>query len=253
MDSSAQLLAGRPHGGLGILWRKSLGEKCNIIDLDDTRFLGIEISINSNGDEIKLLFVNIYMPFDCADHAYDFTQYLSRVNDIFKSYPTPYVYVIGDLNANVIVKNNQCSSIFGETLLKFCEDEAVVLADYEYLPMDSYTFISSAHNTVSWLDHILTTSTGQDLIEHIDVANNFVSSDHLPISLLLNCKCFHVMGHDEFNFIPRIPPLILLPLMDIVIKPPNCCVILLLIMTCLFAMKFHVINQVINYLSTICI
>ena len=40
MDSSIHL-AGRPHGGLGILWRKSVLEKCNIADLDDARLLGI--------------------------------------------------------------------------------------------------------------------------------------------------------------------------------------------------------------------
>jgi len=61
MDSSIHLLAGRPHGGLGVLWRKSLGDKCNIVDLDDTRLLCMEIAIKHNDDEIKLLFVNIYM------------------------------------------------------------------------------------------------------------------------------------------------------------------------------------------------
>jgi len=69
---------------LDILWRKSLGEKCNIVDLDNTRLLGIEIAIKNNDDEIKLLFVNIYMPLDCADNTDEFMQYLSRVNDIFK-------------------------------------------------------------------------------------------------------------------------------------------------------------------------
>ena len=37
------------------------------------------------------------MLFDYADNTNDFMQYLSRVNDIFE---TPYVYVIGDLNAS---------------------------------------------------------------------------------------------------------------------------------------------------------
>jgi len=32
-----------------------------------------------------------------------------------------------------------------------------------------------------------------DPIEYIDVVNNFISSDHLPLLLLLNCKCFHVI------------------------------------------------------------
>jgi len=57
---------------------------------------------------------------------------------------------------------------------------------------------------VTWLDHILTTSTGRDLIEHIDVVNNFVFSDQLPLLLLLNYGCFHVMEHNECNFVPRI-------------------------------------------------
>jgi len=54
---------------------------------------------------------------------------------------------------------------------------------------------------VSWLEHILTTSTGRDLIEHIDVVNSFVSS---PTIVLLKCECFHVMVYNECNFIPRI-------------------------------------------------
>ena len=76
------------------------------------------------------------------------------------------------------------------------------MADYDYLPKDSYTFISSGHKSVSWLDHILTTNTGRDLTEHIDVVNNFVSSDHLPLLLLFNCECFHLMEHNECSFIP---------------------------------------------------
>ena len=77
------LKVGSPHDGLGILLTKSLGDNSNIVDLDDARLLGIEIVIKNNNNEIKLLFVNIYMPIDCADKTDDFMQYLSRVNDIF--------------------------------------------------------------------------------------------------------------------------------------------------------------------------
>jgi len=45
MDSSIHLLAYSPDGGLGLLWRKSLGENCNFVDLDNTRLLGIDIII----------------------------------------------------------------------------------------------------------------------------------------------------------------------------------------------------------------
>ena len=43
-----------------------------------------------------------------------------------------------------------------------------------------------------------------DLIAHIDVVNSFVSSNHFPLLLLLNCEYFHVMEHKESNIIPRI-------------------------------------------------
>ena len=41
MDYSIHLLAGSPHGGLGILWRKYIYENCNIVDLDDERLIYI--------------------------------------------------------------------------------------------------------------------------------------------------------------------------------------------------------------------
>ena len=84
------------------------------------------------------------------------------------------MYVIGDPNANLTIKNNQCSFKFGETSLTFCNDEDILMADYDYFPKDSYTFTSSAHNTVSWLAHIITTNTGRDLIEHNDVAKTIL-------------------------------------------------------------------------------
>ena len=54
MDSSVHILAGRPHGGLGILWRKSLGEKC-------TRLLGMRLLL-------KIMMMKLY----CADNTDDF-------------------------------------------------------------------------------------------------------------------------------------------------------------------------------------
>jgi len=72
---------------------KSLGENCNIEDLGDARLVGIEIVFKNDDDEIKLLFVNIYMSFEYGDNADGFIQYLSIVNDICKTYTTPYVYI----------------------------------------------------------------------------------------------------------------------------------------------------------------
>ena len=50
MNFFTEPLSGRRQHGLAILWRQSLTKKCNIVDLDDVRFLGMEIVINDNNN-----------------------------------------------------------------------------------------------------------------------------------------------------------------------------------------------------------
>ena len=57
-------LVGRPHGGLSILWRCSLGLKCSIKSYDDPRLLGFVVENNSQ----KLLILNVYLPFYSNDN-----------------------------------------------------------------------------------------------------------------------------------------------------------------------------------------
>ena len=73
------------------MWRKSLGEKCNILELGDNRLLGIEITCK---DDVKICFVNIYMPYDCSENEDEFLQYLSKLNELFETYPSPYLYTM---------------------------------------------------------------------------------------------------------------------------------------------------------------
>ena len=61
-----------------------------------------------------------------------------------------------------------------------------VFSDKMLLPNDAYTFISSCHSTTSWLDHILSTSSGQSLLQDVHVKGDYISSDHLPL-------CFNVI------------------------------------------------------------
>ena len=59
MDTTSGILIGRPFGGIGILWRKSIGA-CIQVHKYNNRVMGIEFD---NGSR-KLLAVNIYMPYD---------------------------------------------------------------------------------------------------------------------------------------------------------------------------------------------
>ena len=68
MDASKGIITGRPHGGMAVLWRKTLGNMCKIVDLDDNRLLGLEI----NSSNISILIVNIYMSFNSVDNQDEF-------------------------------------------------------------------------------------------------------------------------------------------------------------------------------------
>ena len=67
IDTLSGLKLGCPHGGMCILWKKELGNICNIIDIDDSRIMGIELWRGN----IKIIILNVYLP--CK-----FTYYLMK-------------------------------------------------------------------------------------------------------------------------------------------------------------------------------
>jgi len=81
--------------------------------------------------------------------------------------------------------------------LKFCNDEGILITDYDYLPKDSYTFTSSAHNTMSWLDHILTTSTGIPRIDWSSIDSPSIDGYNNKTTQLL---CNITLDYDMLSF-----------------------------------------------------
>lgn len=172
IEDETRINSGRPHGGIGIIWKKTLNQYCKIRTYDCDRILGIELNFNS----FSVLILCVYLPFDSSDHYDDFMFLLNKIVDIIDSHSSPYVYVNGDFNANM-----RTPSRFGKELSLTCKDNSLCLSDYLLLPADTFTYISASHGTVSWLDHILTTTSGHTLIQRICTMNEYVSSDHLPV------------------------------------------------------------------------
>ena len=54
------------------------------------------------------------------------------------------------------------------------------------LPDTSYTYVSEAWNTTSWLDHIVSTVDAHASIESIEICYGLATSDHIPIVMVLN-------------------------------------------------------------------
>ena len=60
--------------------------------------------------------------------------------------------------------------------------------DKSSLSLDSYTFISQAHHTTSWLDHCISTVSGEYIISNVYIVDDIVCSDYFPLCIDINCN-----------------------------------------------------------------
>ena len=178
MSTENKLIRGRPHGGISIMWRKTLSRGVKIIQYDDERILGIELKTS----DFIILILCIYMPYECNEFYDDFCFYLDKVKCIIESANTPYVFVMGDFNADI-----KSSSIFGSELIEFCNMNDLCFIDKSMLLSDTFTYVSQSHNTTSWLDHCITTGAGKSIVTRMDIVDNIVCSDHLPLCMEIKC------------------------------------------------------------------
>ena len=151
---------GRPRGGLIIIWKSHLDKLISPI-LFHENYLGIKI----NSGENSHLIINTYMPYE--DNS---TQQLSKYREILASLSRDInsmqgsaVTVVGDMNAD------PRPTRFWHEILDFCSEFDMNVADLELGP-NSFTFLSPANDSTSWLDHIITSRP--DLINNIDILHH---------------------------------------------------------------------------------
>ena len=73
IDDELKINSGRPHGGIGIMWRKNMNKHCTFKTYNCNRIVGLEI----NCGPFKALFLCVYMPCDSSENYDDFMFYLT--------------------------------------------------------------------------------------------------------------------------------------------------------------------------------
>ena len=182
IDSSTGITKGRPYGGIAILWKKTSLYNYKILEYDQ-RILGIQL--DCNGTEVVIL--NVYLPYCSAENQNDFEFYLAKLSSIIEELQTPFVYIMGDWNADVSKVNGKIRHKFGDILSHFCHAENLIVSDFIYLRQNDYTYCS-AQDTTSWIDHVITTEIGHSLIQRISVLYEYITSDHHPMSVVIECN-----------------------------------------------------------------
>ena len=177
VNTESNLLTGRPHAGVAILWRKSLGKCSKVVVFEhEKRIIGLNVSCDNKRET---LIMNVYMPYMCADNKDLYLEYLGSVGAILQDAATSSVMILSDFNAGV-------HTYYEKFLLDFCDDNQMTISDYSFLPEGAFTYISNAHSTTSWLDHCICTQGVHKRIENISVGSRYVSSDRLPLMTVLN-------------------------------------------------------------------
>lgn len=176
VDISTGLLKGRPHGGVGILWRKSVFQAVSIIECHSDRITFIKISANNT----SFLVASVYMPTDTNENLPLFTECLGLLSTtITENSDVQAAFMIGDFNAHI-------NEPFHKELIDFCIEQQWICADIEKCQPDTYTYISDVHGCRRWLDHCIVTDSAWSVIRDITVMHDVFWSDHFPV--LIECN-----------------------------------------------------------------
>ena len=91
---------------------------------------------------------------------------------------TVYKMAVGDFNANVIR-----GSLFGVQSSQFSQYNCYTLSDLVCMTDTSFMFHSDAHDTVSRLDHVVSSFSMHELISQMGVLYNYLTFDHFHMSM----------------------------------------------------------------------
>ena len=159
-----------------MLWRKTFGTALTIESLDDNRLMLRRLM---HGNTTTTL-VNVYLPCDNGSNIDEFCFYLSKIDSVLTC--DVQAAAIGDFNSNITSSHHR----FGLERKSFCASENLTMSDSLLCKGNSYTFFSEAHNSVAWLDHVVSTSSFHSNIDDMWIDNSFVTSDHVPLFIVYN-------------------------------------------------------------------
>ena len=178
---------GRPSGGMAIFWRKSSNLKL-AIEVTHDNFILASVSIGSE----TLTVANIYMPSDDRSlHMWGiYGQILGELQEAVEGLTAQQIVLLGDFNAD------PNRGRMWKCVQDFVASNNLTVSDLN-LQYDTFTYLSPAHNTTSWLDHVICSKN--TIINDIHVKYNCALFDHFPISFSLSVKSSIVSSVVGYN------------------------------------------------------
>lgn len=164
------------RGGVAIFYKKDLIKYINRIELNLDWANCIEINMNSH----RIIIINVYLPYQSENNRELYIQCLEALKSIIDEMECTSILITGDWNANLQARGR---SLFGNLMVDFCLENNLYIVDKELLPDDSYTHVSEAWETSSWIDHVVASADFKTAIKKIDIKYDISEYDHIPLEI----------------------------------------------------------------------
>ena len=189
VDLGADMLVKRPYGGTAILYKKCFARAIQIVPCDNSRVTIIKITFN----KLQFAIFSVYMPTDYRDidSLNDYIATCTYIESLISELDVNYYCVVGDMNCDVM-------STFYPILNLMASDNGLIFSD-KHLLKNMATYFSNDGLSHSWIDHVLCSTCLHNCITNIELLNDFICSDHRPLSIDLNCAFAHCISDDENN------------------------------------------------------
>ena len=142
------------------------------VKTNHTWFTGVSIKTT----DMTIYILCVYLPCDSMHNEDKFLNCLGILDSYIKSLPSVHIIVTGDFNTD-----HHRNSSFSVFLDSFIVENRLCFLDKEMLPTGSFTYLSTAWNTTSWIDHCICSLTTKPLIIELNILYSYVSSDHKPL------------------------------------------------------------------------
>ena len=181
MDTSVNILAGRPYGGVAILWRKSLCGVISVVNSNHNRICAILLSM-SNGH--SMLIINAYLPCDNQSQSVvddEYTACLDCVFNLINQNDVNMIVLGGDLNTDL--DRNNCHSkylkyICNELRLRFAKDAVDII--------DVTNTYEDASGSSSFIDHFVCSDNVINNMQSFSVIDDPLnSSNHKSVKMVI--------------------------------------------------------------------
>ena len=165
---------GSPARGVAILCRKNIDHVIKPIDLKCNWCTAVENSTSSN----TVVVISVYLPYQCPDNELEYLEELGYINAVTNDLDTTCFVIVGHWNANI---RNGGESMFARHMSQLCMDNSYILSSQALLPTESYTHVSEAWGSVSWLDHIVSSADFHHCIQTVYIDYDISDVDHIPV------------------------------------------------------------------------